>query len=71
MVDALVKELRSPFRGRKPQRREDHKKRTRKSTTNVAAPANTLRSHFGGRKPQRSEARCEGTRTAGERAKNL
>jgi hypothetical protein len=27
MVVALAEELHSPFRGRKPQRREDHRKR--------------------------------------------
>jgi hypothetical protein len=71
MVAALAEELRSPFRGRKPRRRENHKKRSRESTTMAVALANTLRSLSGGRKPYRREARCEGTRTAKEGAKNL
>jgi hypothetical protein len=54
-----------------PQRRENHKKRARESTTMAAALANTLRSLFGGRKPWRREARCKGTRIAREGAKNL
>jgi hypothetical protein len=44
MVAALAEELRSPFRGRKPERREDHRKRTRRSETIGAAHASTLHS---------------------------
>ena len=70
MVAALAEELRSPFRGRKPERREDHRKRTRRSETIGAALASTLHSPSMGRKPWRREASCEGTRPPRSGAKN-
>jgi hypothetical protein len=67
VVAALAEELRSPFKERKPRRREDLKTRTRRSMTLAAAAlTNTLRSLSGGRKPQRWEACCEGMKIAGE-----
>jgi hypothetical protein len=51
MVAALAEELHSPFKGRKPQRREDHEKRTRRSKTEAATLASTLHSPSKGRKP--------------------
>jgi hypothetical protein len=51
MVAALAEELRSPFGGRKPWRREDHRKRTRESTTMAAAQVGTLHSLSRGGSP--------------------
>jgi hypothetical protein len=58
LVAALATELHSPFKGRKPGRREDHEKKTRRSETKDAALASTLHSPSRGRKPRRRETRC-------------
>jgi hypothetical protein len=71
LVAALATKLHSPFRGRKPRRREDHGKRTSRSETLDVVLASTLHSPSRGRKPWRRETCCWGTWTAEERDQEL
>jgi hypothetical protein len=53
----LALELHSPFRGRKSGRREDHRKRARRSEALDVVLASALHSLSRGRKPWRRETR--------------
>jgi hypothetical protein len=71
LVAALATDLHLPFRGRKPGRREDHRKRTRRSETLDVVLASALHSPSRGRKPWRRETHCRGTRTTQKRGQEL
>jgi hypothetical protein len=71
MVAACTEGLHSSFRGRKPRRWEDYKRRTRKPETVAAGLASTLHSLSRGRKPRRRETRCKGKKTTKGRVQEL
>jgi hypothetical protein len=58
LAAALVIEFHSPFRGRKPRRREHHEKKTKRPETLDVVLGSALHSPSRGRKPWRRETRC-------------
>ena len=71
MVAALAEELRSPFRGRKPERREDHRKRTRRSETIGGCPCEHPPLALKGEEALEEGGELRGNKTTEERSQEL